>query len=115
VPEHFAKAIQAQAQALALRLGVEGAVFEGSVARLSTGERQRLALVRALILQSPLMLLDEPTGPLDPQSLMRVEQVLSERLADGMALVLVSHDSRQAERLGARRFAMVKGRLESQP
>lgn len=115
VPEHFARYVRAEAKETAARLGVEAAVFDGPVARLSTGERQRLALVRALVLHPPLMLLDEPTGPLDPLSVSRVEQVLVERLKEGMALVLVSHDPRQAERLNARRFIMLKGRLEPTP
>ena len=86
--------------------------MNGAVARLSTGERQRLALVRALVLGSPVLLLDEPTGPLDPASVERVEALLSERLEAGTILLIVTHDPTQGERLNAARFRMVQRRLE---
>jgi ABC-type lipoprotein export system ATPase subunit len=97
---------------LAVRLGVAGDAVEGDVARLSTGERQRLALVRALVLDPPVLLLDEPTGPLDPESVRRVEAVLAERLAAGVAIILVSHDPAQGVRLGAEARRMNDRRLE---
>ncbi len=80
----------------------------------STGERQRLALVRAFVLDSPVLLLDEPTGPLDPASVDKVESILAERAAAGRIIVMVSHDPRQGERLGAERFRMVDRRLEAE-
>lgn len=112
VHDHFAPEQLGAARALAERLGVGSAPFDGPVDRLSTGERQRLALVRALVLDPPALLLDEPTGPLDPVSVERVEAVLKERLASGAAIVLVSHDPAQGQRLGARRLRMVDRKLE---
>ncbi len=112
-PEHFAPGERDIARLLAERLGVGPAAFEGEVRRLSTGERQRIALIRALVLDSPVLLLDEPTGPLDPESVGRVEAVLAERLAAGTTIVLVSHDPAQAQRLGARRMRMRERRLEA--
>ncbi len=61
-----------------------------------------------------MLLLDEPTGPLDPQSTLRVEEVLTERLKAGLALVLVSHEPAQAGRLGARHRVMRDRRLEDE-
>jgi ABC-type iron transport system FetAB ATPase subunit len=110
--EHFPPDRTLPARDLAARLGVGPVQFEGEVARLSTGERQRLALVRALVLEPPVLLLDEPTGPLDPDSTERVEAVLLERLQAGVAIILVSHDVHQAERLGARPTVMRDRRLE---
>ena len=101
------------ARDLAARLGLSAELFEGPVHRLSTGERQRLALVRALALDSPVLLLDEPTGPLDPESVGKVEALLQDRLAAGTTILLVTHDQRQAERLGARHFRMRDRRLEA--
>ncbi len=112
--EHFAPDQREAAKALAARLGVGPLPFAGEVARLSTGERQRLAIVRALVLESPVLLLDEPTGPLDPQSTLRVEEVLTERLKAGLALVLVSHEPAQAGRLGARHRVMRDRLLEDE-
>lgn len=81
------------------------------ISRLSTGERQRLALVRALQTDPRVLLLDEPTSALDPPSVEKVEAVLKARLAAGCALLLVTHDPGQPERFGASRYHMEKGRL----
>ena len=115
VHDHFAPDQLARARALAERLGVDPAPFDGPVDRLSTGERQRLALVRAFILDPPALLLDEPTGPLDPVSVHQVEEVLQERLAAGTVIVLVSHDPAQGARLGATRMRMVDRKLQPEP
>jgi UDP-glucose/iron transport system ATP-binding protein len=111
VASHFAPATRAEAQKLADRLGLDPVLFEGPVSRLSTGERHRLALIRAFLLASPVLLLDEPTGPLDPDSTARVESLLAERLAAGAAIVIVSHDAAQATRLAATRYRMENRKL----
>jgi ABC-type lipoprotein export system ATPase subunit len=112
VVDHFAPAHRASAKVLAERLGVGARQWEGPVLRLSTGERQRLSLVRALVLDSPLLLLDEPTGPLDPVATSAVEALLIERAASGTVVLMVSHDPNQAERLNAARYRMADRRLE---
>ena len=112
VHDHFAPDQLDRARSLAERLGVGAAPFDGPVDRLSTGERQRLALVRAFILDPPALLLDEPTGPLDPVSVGKVEAFLLERLAAGAVIVMVSHDPAQGARLGARRMRMVDRKLQ---
>lgn len=86
-------------------------ILKQPVAACSTGERQRLALLRALESQSPVLLLDEPTGALDVDSVARVETLLRVRLAAGVAMVLVTHDPAQAERLGTMRGQLEQGRL----
>ena len=94
------------ARAMAPRLGLASGLLDGPVLRLSTGERQRLALIRALALDSPVLLLDEPTGALDQETTQLVEQVLRERLAAGVAIAMVTHTPEQAVRLGQRHLRM---------
>ena len=77
------------------------------------GEKQRLALVRALICEPPVLLLDEPTAALDERSLSLTETLLRERLANGTSIVLVTHDPDQALRLGTQRYRMAAGKLEA--
>ena len=111
VTDHFAAAKLAAARDMADRLGLKAEILDGPVSRLSTGEKQRLALVRALVLDPPALLLDEPTSALDQESVARVETVLKARLDAGLVLVLVTHDPAQAERLGRQRYEMRQGRL----
>jgi UDP-glucose/iron transport system ATP-binding protein len=113
VIDHFGVHKRSEVAALAARLGLHADVLDASIARLSTGERQRLALVRALLLWPPVLLLDEPTGPLDEESVTRVEALLRERMAAGTSILLVTHDANQAERLGDQRYRMAAGQLEA--
>src|SRR5690606_13355327 len=93
-------------------LGLDASVADRSINGLSTGERQRLALLRALCLQSKVLLLDEPTSALDHESVLQVEEVLKERLAQGTAILLVTHDVEQARRLASRHLHLDAGQLE---
>ncbi len=93
------------------RLGLPADVMSRAVATLSTGERQRLALLRALARGPDALLLDEPTSALDPVSIEAVAALLHDTLRQGLVLVVVTHDAAFAERLGARRHTMVAGRL----
>ncbi|WP_223846693.1 ATP-binding cassette domain-containing protein [Komagataeibacter rhaeticus] len=68
---------------------------------MSTGERQRLALLRAILLHPGVLLLDEPCSALDETSTGRIERVLQALQTRGTAIVLVSHDMRQAGRMSA--------------
>jgi len=113
VIEHFARNKRSEVAELAARLGLLADLQDASIARLSTGEKQRLALVRALLQCPPVLLLDEPTGPLDEESVTKVEAVLRERMATGISVLLVTHDANQAERLGDQRYRMAAGQLEA--
>lgn len=98
------------ASRVALREHYPSDVLAGA-ARLSTGERQRAALVRAVVGRPLFLLLDEPTSALDPASKERVEAVLGRLTAEGLGLVVVSHDAEQASRIADRRFVMTKAGL----
>ncbi len=112
VGEHFPQS-DAAAEALS-QLGLPADALEWTVARLSTGERQRLALARVLLLRPAVLLLDEPTSGLDETSIAEVEKVLKARLAQGVSILFVTHDVRQARRLAKRCFHFKQGHLESE-
>lgn len=109
--EHFPAKQLDKARDLAGQLGLAPELLDASVARLSTGEKQRFALVRALLLEPPVLLLDEPTGALDQASVGQVEQVIRARLADGVAVVMVTHDDALARRLGQQHYRMSERKL----
>jgi ABC-type iron transport system FetAB ATPase subunit len=95
------------------KLGFAPDVLDWSVARLSTGERQRLALVRLLAQTPEALLLDEATANLDPSNGARVESVVETyRKAHGAAVLWVSHDPEQRKRIGGRSLIIRNARLE---
>ena len=79
---------------------------------LSLGEKQRLAMARALIMQPKLLLLDEPSASLDPQSSQVLESIITE-LSD-VQIILVTHSLAQAKRLADEVVFMHQGRLLEQ-
>jgi len=109
---HFSPAQRVHAPALLSALKLKPAVWQGDMARLSTGERQRLALVRSLACQPKVLLLDEPAAALDPATTLALEAVLRQHLQAGMAILLVTHSHEQAARMAHRQLRMVNGQLE---
>lgn len=100
VAAHFHPGNEVARRALASDLLLPEALFARSIEEASTGERQRLALMRALLGEPRLLLLDEPTASLDPESTQAVEAVISRRLAAGTTVIWVTHDATQASRIG---------------
>jgi len=96
-------------------LGLSADALGWPVARLSTGEKQRLALARALVLAPAVLLLDEPTSGLDAETTGMIETVLRRILNAGTAILLVSHDGDQLDRLARRRLRIADGRLAEGP
>jgi phosphate-transporting ATPase len=91
------------------RLGLPEDVSEWPISRLSTGERQRLALARALAMEPHALLLDEPTAALDPASIATVETIIRERLDQGVCVLWVTHDAAQAARVATRLLRVEAG------
>jgi tungstate transport system ATP-binding protein len=95
------------------RVGLEG--YDNKPARLlSGGEKQRLSLARALLIEPSVLLLDEPTANLDPFSLKLIEEIILEENKKGTAIILTTHDMAQAKRLASDIIFFNKGRILEQ-
>lgn len=108
VAEHFTSA--PDPAGLLEAVGLTDA-FGWEISRLSTGERHRLAIARALQGHPQTLLLDEPTASLDADATQYIEHLLSQQLKRGVAVLLVTHDHGQARRLAARSYEMTGGQL----
>ncbi len=88
----FDRAVRARAEALAEAAGI-GPLLRRRPAALSQGERQRVAICRALIARPRIVLADEPTGNLDPEAKGLILDLLFDRAREeGAALLVVTHD-----------------------
>lgn len=116
LPAHFDRwraepAVRRRARGLLDAVGI--ADTARAAALLSRGERQRVALARALLFRPPLLLADEPTASLDPDSRHAVGTLLLElSRADGATLVVISHDEELLARLD-RRLHLQDGSLHA--
>ena len=89
---HLGTVVRERAEALAKRVGISDKLTR-FVDQLSQGEKQRVAVIRALVVQPPLLLADEPTGNLDPLNRNRVLDILLQYAEhNGATLITVTHD-----------------------
>src|SRR6516225_8035274 len=95
-------------------LGFPGEAKAWPIARLSTGERLRLALIRALMVRPKVLLVDEPTAALDPASVAPVESLITTRLSAGLAVLWVTHDTEQAKRIAHRLLVVKDGQVREE-
>lgn len=112
VGEHFSR--PGDAVEIVDQLGLPADALEWEVQRLSTGERHRLAIARALELAPDVLLLDEPTAALDKQATRKVETVLRRQLKAGTAIVLVTHDAVQLKRMAHSKVTLKDGKASAQ-
>jgi polar amino acid transport system ATP-binding protein len=99
---------EAQGRELLARVGLEDKVDEHP-ARLSGGQQQRVAIARALAMQPKLMLFDEPTSALDPELVGEVLDVMKALAADGMTMIVVTHEMGFAREVASRAVFMDAG------
>ncbi len=105
--EHFKDPAEVDLESL----GLSPEALEWEVARLSSGERQRLAFLRLLEHRPDILLLDEPTAPLDAENTARFEARLKRCIKAGISVILVTHDPEQAARMADRHFVLADGQL----
>ena len=101
-----------QARAIATRLLERVGLLDKSDAfpsQLSGGQKQRIAIVRALAMEPDVMLFDEPTSALDPEMVGEVLDVMKALAADGMTMVVVTHEMGFAKEVGDRVLFMDDG------
>ena len=101
-----------QARSIATRLLERVGLLDKSDAfpsQLSGGQKQRIAIVRALAMEPDVMLFDEPTSALDPEMVGEVLDVMKALAADGMTMVVVTHEMGFAKEVGDRVLFMDDG------
>ncbi len=80
--------------------------------KLSGGEQQRVAIARAMALRPPILLADEPTGNLDPDTSEQIFELLLDINRGGTSVLIATHEHDMAGRLGKRIITLVGGRLQ---
>lgn len=104
---------EAKAMALLKRVGLDSKA--GSYpSQLSGGQKQRIAIVRALALEPDVLLFDEPTSALDPEMVGEVLQVISDLAAEGITMVVVTHEMGFARKVANRVLFMDGGQIAEQ-
>ncbi len=116
-PEKLLKMPKAQAREYAMglleRVGLADRA-ENYPSQLSGGQKQRVAIVRALCMKPQVMLFDEPTSALDPEMVGEVLDVMKSLAAEGMTMVVVTHEMGFAREVASRVIFMDGGRILEQ-
>lgn len=110
VPKYKA---EEDAKLLLKRIGLEDKANNYPV-QLSGGQKQRIAIVRALAMSPDVMLFDEPTSALDPEMVGEVLEVMKELAAEGMTMVVVTHEMGFAREVATRVLFMDEGMIKEE-
>jgi len=106
VEEHFSQDYEFEENMVKLALKPE--LKDWHVSKLSTGERQRLAFLRAIADEPQVLLLDEPTSALDENSAGKLEEMIEEVMANGTIVFLASHHPEQVKKFGPKEIVFTK-------
>ncbi len=79
--------------------------------KLSGGQKQRVAIARALCMEPEVMLFDEPTSALDPEMIKEVLEVMQDLAAQGMTMIVVTHEMGFARKVGTRVVFLENGKV----
>ena len=104
---------KAQAMQMLEKVGLSGKA-QAYPSQLSGGQKQRVAIARALCMNPDIMLFDEPTSALDPEMVGEVLQVMKQLAAEGMTMVIVSHEIGFAREVADRAIFMDGGYIVEQ-
>ena len=107
------KTAEEKARSLLRRVGLEDKA-DAYPSQLSGGQKQRIAIVRAMAMEPDVMLFDEPTSALDPEMVGEVLQVISDLAAEGITMVVVTHEMGFARKVANRVLFMDGGRIAEQ-
>ncbi len=104
------KEVQERALKLLKKVGLQDKV-DAYPSKLSGGQKQRVAIARALAMNPDIMLFDEPTSALDPELVGEVLNVMKELAAEGMTMVVVTHEMGFAKEVADRVIFMDGGKI----
>lgn len=104
-------AMEAETRRIMGRLNPNFKKFAAPVSALSGGQRQSVAIARAVYFQAKILIMDEPTAALGPQETQMVAELIQELKKDGLGIFLIDHDVHQVKRLCDRAAVMKNGEL----
>lgn len=103
--------IRERAEKKLRRVGLDG-IYDKMPADISGGMRKRVGLARALVLEPPILLADEPSSGLDPITAGEIDELLLDlKQADGVTMVVVTHNIPSARRIGDELAVLHEGRI----
>jgi D-xylose transport system ATP-binding protein len=103
--------MEAEAQKVLNRLDLKIKSLRESVRNLSGGQRQAIAIGRAIYFNAKILIMDEPTAALGPQETMKVKQLISSLKKEGLGIFLISHDMHDVFDVCDRVSVMHNGKL----